>query len=124
MYPGTWELEQAGPIQTRQLVSCLLFSALKKSLSWQWEHTECGGCANDDTLALDLLGKVNLVARRVLNQDVEIRDGVSFLDEGRSGVVEEGPLGQGAREGGSEAASSEHDGCYVMLKGEVEIVCN
>lgn len=117
MYPGTWELEQAGPIQTRKLVSCLLFSALKKSLSWQWEHTECGGSTNDDTLALDLLGKVNLVARRVLNQDVEIRDGVSFLDEGRCSVVEESPLGQGARKGGSEAASSEHDGGYVILKG-------
>ena len=84
---------------------------------WKQVHTESSRSADNDTLALNLLGKVNLVARRVLNQDVEIRDGVSFLDEGRSGVVEEGPLGQGAREGGSEAASSEHDGGYVMLKG-------
>ena len=64
--------------------------------------------ANDNTLALNLLGEVDLVTRGVLDQDVEIRNGVALLDESRTGVVEESTLGEGAREGVSNTASSEH----------------
>lgn len=77
-------------------------------------RTESGGNADDDTLSLQLLGQVDLVAGGVLDQDVEIGDGVSLLNESRRGAVEQRPLRQGAGDG-SETTSSEH--CVTVELG-------
>lgn len=78
--------------------------------SCEGSHTEgCRG-ANDDTLALDLLGEVDLVTGGVLNQDVQVGDGVALLDEGGRGVMEESSLSPHARGVGSETAGSKHFG--------------
>lgn len=71
-------------------------------------RTKGGRSANDNTLVLDLLGQVDLVTRGVFDEDVEVGEGVALLNEGRGGVVEEGALGERAREGGSETTSGEH----------------
>lgn len=75
---------------------------------WKQVHTESSRSADNDTLALNLLGKVNLVARGVLSQNFEIRDGIALLDESRRGVVEKSRLGPGGGDAGCEAASGEH----------------
>lgn len=72
--------------------------------------TESSGDANNNTLALELLGEVDLVAGGVLNKDVQVRDSIALLDEGRRGLVEEGGLGPDAGNVDSEAASGEHRG--------------
>ena len=71
-------------------------------------RTKGGRSANDNTLVLDFPGQVDLVTRGVFHEDVEVRERVAFLDEGRGGVVEEGALGERARESGSETTSGEH----------------
>ena len=86
-------------------------------------RTKSSRSANDNTLVLDLLGQIDLVTGGVFHEDVDVGKGVALLDEGRSGVVEEGALGEGAREGGSETAGGEHDGyklerVYKMVKRE------
>lgn len=75
-------------------------------------HTESGGDANDDSLALQLLGEVDLVAGGVLDQDIEIGDGIALLNKRRDGVVEKRPLGQDARNASGQTASGEH--CELM----------
>lgn len=75
----------------------------------QWtRRTKSSRGPDNDALSFDLLGKIDLVARGVLSQDLEVRDRVAFLDEGRRGVVEEGSLGPGGRNAGCETAGSEH----------------
>lgn len=86
-------------------------------------HTESSRRANNDTLALDLLGKVDLVTGGILDQHVEVRNGVSLLHEGGSGLVEEGPLGDGTGEAGCETTSGEHDGvCWGFYGRGIEEV--
>lgn len=72
-------------------------------------HTVSGGDTDDDTFTLELLGKVDLVSWRVLNQDVEVWDRISLLDECRCSLVEQGPLAESAGSARSKAAGSEHD---------------
>lgn len=76
-------------------------------------RTESSRDTDDDTLALDLLGQVDLVAGRVLHQDIQVGDGVALLDEGRRGVMEERGLGPDAGELSSETASGEHSEMYI-----------
>lgn len=73
-------------------------------------RTEGRRNTDDNGLALDLLGEVDLVTGGVLDEHIEIGDGVAFLNEGGSGVVEEGTLRQGAGKTGGETASGEHGG--------------
>lgn len=72
-------------------------------------RTKSGRHPDDHTIAFDLLGQIDLVARGVLSQDLQVRDGVAFLDEGRRGPVEEGRLGSCGGNTRGEAAGSEHD---------------
>lgn len=78
--------------------------------SCRGSHTEGRRGANDDTLALDLLGEVDLVTGGVLNQDVQVGDGVALLDEGGRGVMEESSLRPHARDVRSETAGGKHIG--------------
>lgn len=71
-------------------------------------RTEGSRNADDDTLALDLLGEIDLVPGGVLNQDVQVGNGIALLNEGGRGVMEEGGLSPDAGEVSSEPASSEH----------------
>ena len=73
-------------------------------------HTEGCGDADNDALALELVGEVDLVTGRVLNKDIKVGDGVSLLDESWGSVVEQGPLRQGAGNASGDTAGSEHDG--------------
>lgn len=73
-------------------------------------HTEGCGNTDNDAFALEFIGEVDLVTGGVLNQDIKIRDGVPFLDESWSSVVEQGPLGEGAGYTSGETAGGEHDG--------------
>lgn len=93
-------LEQAGPV-SGQLLSFLSPNASSGP-------TKGSGSTNNNTLALDLLGEIDLVSGGVFDQDVKVRNGVALLDESRSGVVEESALGESAGERGSDTTSSEH----------------
>jgi hypothetical protein len=42
----------------------------KLHLKAQSRHTECGWHSDNDALSLKLLGEIDLVSRRVFNQDV------------------------------------------------------
>jgi hypothetical protein len=77
-----------------------------------FSRTKGGGGANDNSLALDLLGEVDLVTRRVLDEDVQVGDGVALLDEVACGAVEGGDLDAG--ESGGETAG-EHDGSELRI---------
>ena len=46
-----------------------------------WQHTEGGRHTDDDALALELLGDVDLVARRGLDK-LNVGDGIANLDIG------------------------------------------
>jgi hypothetical protein len=70
-------------------------------------RTEGSGSADDHSLALDLLGEIDLVAGRVLDEDVQVGNGVALLDEVPGGAVEGG--GPDAGDVGCDTAS-EHDG--------------
>lgn len=70
-------------------------------------RTEGCGSADDHSLALDLLGEIDLVAGRVLDEDVQVGNGVALLDEVPGGAVEGG--GPDAGDVGCDTAS-EHDG--------------
>lgn len=67
-------------------------------------RTEGSGSANDDSLALDLLGQIDLVAGGVLDQDVEVGDSVALLHERGRGAVEEGCLRANAGDVGCDTA--------------------
>ncbi len=73
------------------------------------------GCrsADDHSLALDLLGEIDLVAGRVLDEDVQVGNGVALLDEVPGGAVEGG--GPDAGDVGCDTAS-EHDGSIVTMQ--------
>lgn len=101
-------LEQAGPINSQHSYPSL--SSLVET------HTESCGDTDDNALALELLGEVDLVARGVLDQHVQIGNGISLLHKGGCSVVEEGGLGTHTREVGSDTTSSEH-GELVDRKG-------
>jgi hypothetical protein len=51
-------------------------------------HTEGRWNTDNDALALELIGEVDLVTGRVLYQDIKVWDGVSFVDESGSRAVE------------------------------------
>lgn len=70
-------------------------------------RTEGSGSADDHSLALDLLGEIDLVAGRVLDEDVQVGNGVALLDEVPGGAVKGG--GPNAGDAGCDTAS-EHDG--------------
>lgn len=53
----------------------------------QEEPTECGRNADNDALALELLGQVHLVAWRVLHE-LDIGQGIANLHEAPGGRVE------------------------------------
>lgn len=72
-------------------------------------RAESCGNADNDALALQLAGEVDLVAGRVLNQNIKVGNGVALLDESRSSVVEQSPLGEDAGNTSGETAGSEHD---------------
>lgn len=67
-------------------------------------RTEGSWRANDDSLVLDLLGQIDLVAGGVLDQDVEVGDGVALLYERGRGAVEEGGLRANAGDVGCDTA--------------------
>lgn len=74
------------------------------------QRTESSWGADDDTLlSLELLGQVDLVSGGSLDQDVEVGQRVTGLDESSSSVVEECPLRTCTREGGGETSGCEHD---------------
>lgn len=95
-------LEQAGPIQ----LHCQLSAPLRIAI--RGERTESSWNTDNDTLASQLFGDVDLVAGRVFDE-VDVGDGITDFDKGRASRVEEGGLGaEGARHGGREAAGGEH----------------
>ena len=67
-------------------------------------RTEGSWGANDDSLILDLLGQVDLVAGGVLDQDIQVGDGVALLHERGRGAVEEGCLRANAGDVGCDTA--------------------
>lgn len=69
-------------------------------------RTEGSGSADDHSLALDLLGEIDLVAGRVLDEDVQVGNGVALLDEVPGGAVEGG--GPDAGDVGCDTASEHH----------------
>lgn len=81
MYPGTWELEHAGPVGRMQS------SATGTPGTWSryhghgriGKHTEGGWDTDDYALALKLLGNVDFVAGRGLDE-LDGWDGVADLD--------------------------------------------
>lgn len=79
------------------------------SITVESSHTEGSWSANDDSLVLDLLGQIDLVTGGVLDQDVQVRDGVALLHERGRGAVEEGSLRANARDVGCDTAG-EHGG--------------
>lgn len=81
-------------------------------------RTEGGWGANDNSLALDLLGEVDFVAGRVLDQNVQVRNGVALLDEAARCAVEGGGADAG-KVGGN--AAGEHN-CDSIQDSENEII--
>lgn len=100
-------LEHAGP-RTRSMSTLDRRSFLGGGVGVS--RTEGSRGTNDDTLALDLLGQIDLVAGRVLDQHVKVWDGITLLHKGRRGVVEERGLGAHAWDVGCESTGGEHDG--------------
>lgn len=88
-------------------------SSFFSRLCFGQSRTESSRDTDDDTLALDLLGQVDLIAGRVLHQDVQVGDAVALLDEGGRGVMEKRGLGPDAGELSSETASGEHSERYI-----------
>lgn len=73
-------------------------------------RTEGSWSSDDNTLVLDLLGQVDFVSGGVLDEAIEVGDGVALLHECGRGAVEEGGLRANAGHVGCEAAGGEHDG--------------
>jgi hypothetical protein len=72
-----------------------------------WRRTKSSRNSNDNAL-LQLLGEIDLVARRVLEQ-LDVGDRIADLDKGRTSGVEKRRLGaELARRGSCEAAGGEH----------------
>lgn len=71
--------------------------------------TEGSWGSNDNALVLDLLGQVDLVSGGVLDETVEVGDGVALLHEYGRRTVEEGGLRANAWHVGCDAAGGEHD---------------
>jgi hypothetical protein len=82
-----------------------------------WRHTEGGRDTDDDALALKLLGDVDLVARRGLDE-LDVGDGIANLDIGTGRRLEGTGSAKGARGGCRESAGGEHDDCCVCVCGE------
>ena len=71
-------------------------------------RTESSWNTDNDTLASQFFGDVDLVAGRVFDE-IDVGDGIADFDKGWASRVEEGGLGaEGARHGGCEAARDEH----------------
>lgn len=85
------------------------------------EHTEGCGDTDNNTLALELLGEVDLVAWGVLDEDIEVGDSVALLHEGGTGAVEEGALGGGAGNRGGQTAGGEHDDGGLRWGGTIRV---
>lgn len=83
-------------------------------------RTEGGGSANDNSLVLDLLGQVDLVTGGVLDQDVQVGDGVALLHERGRGAVEERCLRADAGDVGCNTAG-EHDG-FSGINGGIGLI--
>lgn len=79
-------------------------------------HTE--GCRHTDDQRLaraELLGHVDLVAGRALDEDIEVRDCVTDLDEGAGGGVEAtGCEAAGGIESQSAGSVGVHDGNWLV----------
>lgn len=90
----------------------LLFPPIFSSslLFWANGHTESSRNTDNNTLALQLLGEVDLVAGGVLDEDIQVGDSVSLLDECGRSLVEERGLGANARNASSETTSGKHCG--------------
>lgn len=73
-------------------------------------RTEGSWGTDDHGLVLDLLGQIDLVAGGVLDQDVQVGNGIALLHERGRGAVEEGSLRANAGKVGGEAAGGEHFG--------------
>jgi hypothetical protein len=87
-----------------------------------WQHTEGGRHTDDDALALKLLGDVDLVAGRGLDE-LNVGDGIANLDIGTGRRLEGTGSAKGTRGGGRESAGGEHvDGSFVCGEGEGESV--
>ena len=120
MYPGTWELEHAGPVGRMQS------SATGTPGTWSryhghgriGKHTEGGWDTDDYALALKLLGDVDLVARRGLDK-LNVGDGIANLDIGTGRRLEGTGSAKGTRGGCHESAGGEHGGglCVVRVRG-------
>jgi hypothetical protein len=71
-------------------------------------RTESSWNTDNDTLASQFFGDVDLVAGRVFDE-IDVGDGIADFDKGWASRVEEGGLGaESARHGGCEAARGEH----------------
>jgi hypothetical protein len=83
-----------------------------------WQHTEGGRHTDDDALALELLGDVDLVARRGLDK-LNVGDGIANLDIGTGRRLEGTGSAKGTRGGCHESAGGEHGGglCVVRVRG-------
>ena len=80
-----------------------------------WRHTEGGRDTDDDALALKLLGDVDLVARRGLDE-LNVGDGIANLDIGTGRRLEGTGSAKGARGGCCESAGGKHDDCLCVVR--------
>jgi hypothetical protein len=93
MYPGTWELEHAGPVvRARQLQAPIVGSGVPWLI---WKLTERRRDADNNALALKLLGNVDLVAGRGLDK-VDGWDGIANLHAGTRRRLEAAGCTKGA----------------------------
>ena len=82
-------------------------------------RTESCGDTDDYTLALQLIGEVDLVAGGVLDE-VQAGNGVALLDESGRGAVKESSLGARAGKVGGETTCSKHCEVLMEIEGDVE----
>jgi hypothetical protein len=99
MYPGTWELEHAGPVGRED--SLVSYRHSRYMVAYHgygniWKRTEGSWDTNDDSLALKLLGDVDLVARRGLDE-VNVWDGIANLNTGACRRLEAAGCAEGTR---------------------------
>lgn len=95
--------------------------AIQLQLEFGGKHTKSSWNTDNNTLASQFFGDVDLVAGRVFDE-VDVGDGIADFDKGWASRVEEGGLGaEGARHGSCEAAGGEHCDGLCLLKVSWEI---
>jgi hypothetical protein len=79
------------------------------------QHTEGSRDTDDDALALELLGDVDLVARRGLDE-LDVGNGIANLDIGTGRRLEGTGSAKGARGGCCESAGGKHGDCLCVVR--------